>query len=65
MFLLIQNLMQLKISELFVQEKKELEKMKSHYTKKDHHFTKLSLNLWLKEKISLPKIKQVEDQSVK
>ena len=62
-FLLIQHQKQLKISELFAQEKKELDKVESHYTTKDHHSTELSLNLWLKEEISQLEMEQEESQS--
>ena len=61
--MLIQHPKQQKISELFVQEKKELEKVESHYITKDHHSIELSLNLWHKEEISLPEMEQVESRS--
>ena len=63
-FMLIKLPKQLKISEHFALEKKESEKVESHYIIKGHHSTELSLNLWLKEETSLLETEQEESQSM-
>ena len=53
-----------KILELFVQEKKELEKVVNHYIIKDHHSIELFLNSWHKVEISQLETELEENQSM-
>ena len=53
---------QLKISEPYVLEKKELENQGNHYITKDQFFIELFRDLWYKEEILLMVLVLVESQ---